>query len=98
MDITTEISLMDQRLSIMEDKLSHVENKLDSMDVKLNQIAEALTGNPYTSDKGLVGKLDDIKEKVDDHDESLKRIKWFWLGVVAVGSIVGYLVSFLFSQ
>lgn len=98
MEFQTEITLMDQRLSTMEDKLSYVESKLDSMDIKLNQVIEALKGNPITKDDGLVGRINEINDKVDEHDESLKKIKWFWLGVVAVGGFIGYVINFLFKN
>lgn len=97
MDIQTEISLMDQRLSTMENKLDDVESKLDSMDKKLNQVIEALIGNPLTKSNGLVEDVKSMKEKVDDHDQSLKKVKWFWLGVISVGSALAILIQLLFK-
>lgn len=97
MDIQTEISLMDQRLSTMENKLDDVESKLDSMDKKLNQVIEALIGNPITRSNGLVEDVKDMKTKVDDHDQSLKKVKWFWLGVLSVGSALALLIQFIFK-
>jgi len=97
MDIQTEISLMDQRLSTMENKLDDVESKLDSMDKKLNQVIEALIGNPLTKSNGLVEDVKSMKDKVDDHDQSLKKVKWFWLGVISVGSALAVLIQFIFK-
>ena len=86
---------MDQRLGIMENKLNDVESKLDSMDKKLNQVVEALMGNPLVKDDGLVGKLNDIQGRVKDHDEVLKKVKYFWVGVVAVGGAIALIIEFI---
>lgn len=95
MDLQTEISLMDQRLGLMEDKLNDVESKLDSMDKKLNQVIEALIGNPLTKSSGLADEVKLIKSKVEEHDQSLKKVKWFWLGVISVGSIIAIIIQFI---
>jgi hypothetical protein len=36
-----------------------------------------------------------MKEKVDDHDQSLKKVKWFWLGVISVGTALAILIQFV---
>ena len=93
MEITTEIALMESRLSTMEDKLNDVEIKLDSMDKKLTQVIDALIGNKLTNSNGVVADLADVKDKVDRHDEQLKKVKWFWLGVVSVGGTLAFLIE-----
>lgn len=94
-DLQTEISLMEQRLSIMENKLDDVESKLDIVDTKLNQVIEALIGNPLTKSNGLVEDLKETKIKVEQHDQSLKKVKWFWLGVISVGSALALIIQFV---
>lgn len=94
-DLQTEISLMEQRLSIMENKLDDVESKLDIVDTKLNQVIEALIGNPLTKSNGLVEDLKETKTKVEKHDQSLKKVKWFWLGVISVGSALALIIQFV---
>ena len=95
MSLQTEIVLMEKRLSTMEDKLTHVENKLDSMDKKLNQVIEALKGNPFVKDNGIVGKVEEIQTLVDQHELSLKKVKWFWAGVIFVSGIVVTIIELI---
>ena len=93
MDIQTEITLMESRLSQMEDKLNDVESKLDSMDKKLTQVIDALIGNKLTQSNGLVADVKEIGDIVERHDEQLKKVKWFWLGVISVGGTLAFLIE-----
>jgi len=93
MDIQTEITLMDARLSTMEEKLNDVESKLDSMDKKLTQVIDALIGNKLTQSNGLVADVKEISDIVEKHDEQLKKVKWFWLGVLSVGGVLAFLIE-----
>ena len=96
MEIEVEIQLMEQRLTNVENKLSELESKIDGMDEKLNQVVSALVGNKLTKSDGLVQELDNIRDKIDAHDEIIKKVKYFWLGVVTIGTIIGVLVNFIF--
>jgi len=96
MEIELEIQLMEQRLTNVENKLSELESKIDGMDEKLNQVVSALVGNKLTHSNGLVQDLENIKDKIDAHDEIIKKAKYFWLGVVTIGTIIGIVINFLF--
>lgn len=96
MDLQVEIQLMEQRLINVEDKLENLETKIDSMDEKLNQVISALVGNKLTKSNGLSQDVEDIKIKVNDHDELIKKAKYFWLGVVGLGSLIGIIINYIF--
>ena len=96
MDLQVEIQLMEQRLINVEDKLEKLETKIDSMDDKLNQVITALVGNKLTKSNGLSQDVDDIKTKVNQHEETIKKAKYFWLGVVALGSLIGIIINYIF--
>lgn len=93
MELQTEIALMESRLETMESKLDDVESKIDLMDKKLNQVIEALIGNQLTKSSGLVEDLKEVKDKVDHQEQSIKKVKWFWLGVVSVGTVLAALIQ-----
>lgn len=96
MDLQVEIQLMEQRLINVEDKLEKLEGKIDSMDEKLNQVISALVGNKLTKNNGLSQDVEDIKIKVTQHEETIKKAKYFWLGVVALGSLIGIIINYIF--
>ena len=95
MEITTEITLMDNRLSTMEDKLAEMEEKIDSIDKKLNQVVEALVGNKLTQNGGLVKDLQDIKTKVDKHEELAKKLRWSWAVVIGVAAFIVLVIKLI---
>jgi division protein CdvB (Snf7/Vps24/ESCRT-III family) len=98
MDIQTEITLMDSRLSQMEDKLNDVESKLDSMDKKLTQVIDALIGNKLTQSNGLVADVKEIGDLADKHELFLNKLKWMWIGVVSVSTIIGFFLKLLLEH
>ena len=91
MDATKEILLMEQRLTNMEEKLSEVEDKIDTIDKKLNQVVEALVGNDIASTKGIVGEVKYIKSKVEEHDEIVKKIKYGWIVIAFVATVLAFI-------
>lgn len=93
MELQTEIALMESRLETMESKLDDVESKIDLMDKKLNQVIEALIGNQLTKSSGLVEDFKEVKGKVEKQEQSIKKVKWFWLGVVSVGTVLAALIQ-----
>ena len=82
---------MEQRLTNMEEKLSEVENKIDTIDKKLNQVVEALVGNDIASSKGIVGDIQYVEQKVQEHEDIVKRIRYTWFIIAAIGGIVSFI-------
>ena len=93
----TDASVLDYRLSTIEDKLQGLKSDMQDMNAKQTQIVEALLGNPISQTKGLSAEFKEIKKKVFEHEEILKKVKWFWLGVVAFGSILAIIIELLFK-
>ena len=93
----TETSVLDYRLSTIEEQLEGLKSDMQDMSAKQTQIIEALLGNPISQTKGLSAELKEIKDKVSEHEEILKKLKWFWLGVVAFGSILAIVIQFIFK-
>lgn len=93
----SDASVLDYRLSTIEDQLEGLKSDMQEMSSKQTQIIEALLGNPISQTKGLSAEFKEIKKKVFEHEEILKKVKWFWLGVVAFGSIVALIIELLFK-
>jgi len=93
----TDASVLDYRLSTIEDQLEGLKSDMQEMSSKQTQIIEALLGNPISQTKGLSAEFKEIKKKVFEHEEILKKVKWFWLGVVAFGSILAIIIELLFK-
>lgn len=93
----TDASVLDYRLSTIEDQLEGLKSDMQDMNAKQTQIVEALLGNPISQTKGLSAEFKEIKKKVFEHEEILKKVKWFWLGVVAFGSILAIIIELLFK-
>lgn len=93
----TDASVLDYRLSTIEDQLEGLKSDMQDMSSKQTQIIEALLGNPISQTKGLSAEFKEIKKKVFEHEEILKKVKWFWLGVVAFGSILAIIIELLFK-
>jgi predicted nuclease with TOPRIM domain len=97
MEIKTEISLLDHRLSTMEHQLEELKLQIQEINNKTNQLLDALIGNPISQAKGLAADFKEIKKKVYEHDQVLKQIKWFWAGVLVVGTILAVIINFIFQ-
>ena len=97
MQIQTEISLLDHRLSTMEDQLEELKSQIQEINNKTNQLLDALVGNPISQAKGLAADFREIKKKVYEHDQVLKQVKWFWAGVLVVGTVLAVIINFLFQ-
>ena len=95
MQVQTEISLLDHRLSTMEDQLEELKSQIQEINNKTNQLLDALVGNPISQAKGLASEFKEIKKKVYEHEEVLKQVKWFWAGVLVVGTILAVVINFL---
>jgi hypothetical protein len=93
METATEISLMKQRLTNMEEKLSEVEGKVDGIDKKLDEVYKALVGNKIANSKGLVGDIEYVLDKVDEHDAIIKKTRWTVISFAAIGTIVVFLIK-----
>lgn len=96
MELNVELQLMENRLTQVEEKLTDLESKIDKMDNKLNQVVSALIGNELIGNEGISNQIKDIKDKVQEHDEIVKKAKYFWFGVVALGSLIGIAINYIF--
>lgn len=90
-----EQSLLDYRLSTIEDQLEGLKSDMQDMSAKQTQIIEALLGNPISQTKGLSAEFKEIKKLVYAHEEVIKKVKWFWLGVIGLGSLLALFIELL---
>jgi hypothetical protein len=95
MDASTEILLTKERLTTLETKIDDIESKLDLMDRKLTQVIDALIGNKLTQSNGLVADVKDIGDLADKHELFLNKLKWMWIGVVSISTIIGFFLKLL---
>ena len=56
-----------------------------------NQVVEALVGNDIASTKGIVGEVKYIKSKVEEHDEIVKKIKYGWIVIAFVATVLAFI-------
>jgi hypothetical protein len=93
LDLTFELTQMEQRLSEMEEKI-------DAIDTKLTQVVDAILGNPLTKTGGFVDEIKILKEKVEvierkqeQTDEFKKRVLWTVGIIVGLALVVQYLLN-----
>ncbi len=95
MQVQTEISLLDHRLSMIEDQLEELKKELSDVSTKTSQLVDALSDNPLTQKKGIVSDIKDLKKKVYEHEEIVKKVKWSWWWIISIASVVSFLVQIL---
>lgn len=88
-----ENPLLDYRLSQIEEQLGGLKSDMQEMSAKQTQIIEALLGNPISQTKGLSAEFKEVKKLVYSHEETLKKAKWFWLGIVAFGTVLAGIIE-----
>ena len=57
----------------------------------IHEIKSAIIGNEITQDGGLVGRVNNLEVKTDNHNRFISRIKWSWGILVSLASLIGYL-------
>jgi|LauGreDrversion4_2_1035121.scaffolds.fasta_scaffold1161100_1 t-SNARE complex subunit (syntaxin) len=95
MQVQTEISLLDHRLSMIEDQLDELKKELSEVSTKTTQLVDALSDNPLTQKKGIASDISDLKKKVHEHEEIVKKIKWSWWWIISIASVVSFLVQLI---
>ena len=96
--VKTEISLLDHRLSAMEEQLDVMKDDLKSVSHNTEKLIDSIIGNSLTNSDGLVAKYKEIKIKVNEHEELVKKLKWFWLGVFTFGSLVAIIIEIVLKS
>lgn len=97
MENAQEISLLEHRLSTMESQLEVLTKDIRDLDKKTTQLVDALLGNELSNTRGLSKKITDLESKVLEHEDVLKKVKYFWWGVAAVGSLLAIVIEFFLS-
>jgi chromosome segregation ATPase len=95
MQVQTEISLLDHRLSMIEDQLEELKKELSEVSTKTTQLVDALSDNPLTQKKGISSDIKELKKKVYEHEEIVKKIKWSWWWIISIASVVSFLVQLI---
>ncbi len=95
MQVQTEISLLDHRLSMIEDQLEELKKELSDVSTKTSQLVDALSDNPLTQKKGIVSDIKDLKKKVYEHEEIVKKIKWSWWWIISIASVVSFIIQLI---
>jgi chromosome segregation ATPase len=93
--IKTEISLLEHRLSAMESQLDDMKIDLKNVSHNTEKLIDSIIGNSLTQSDGLVAKYKEIKSKVNEHEELVKKLKWFWLGVFTLGSLIAIIIQII---
>ena len=93
--IKAEITLLEHRLSAMETQLEDMKIDLKSVSHNTEKLIDSIIGNSLTHSDGLVAKYKEIKVKVNEHEELVKKLKWFWLGVFTLGSLMAIIIEII---
>lgn len=91
--IKADIPVFEHRLSVMESQLSDMKIDLKNVSHNTEKLIDSIIGNSLTQSDGLVTKYKEIKTKVNEHEELVKKLKWFWLGVFTLGSLVAIIIQ-----
>lgn len=94
---------MDQRNTMeqeMKIELDQIQNTLESLDAKVTGIRSFLSGNELDKDdKGLVGVVNDLKQRVNRLEGIVTRIFYIGIGMSIPASIGTYeLVKAIFLK
>lgn len=57
----------------------------------IHEIKSAIIGNEITKDGGLVGRVNKLEVKTDNHNRFISRLKWSGGILVSLASLIGYL-------
>ena len=57
------------------------------------EIKSAITGNEITQDGGLVGRINKLEVKTDNHNRFISRLKWSGGVLVSLAGLLGYLAD-----
>lgn len=95
MQVQTEISLLDHRLSMIEDQLEELKGEVKDLTAKTTQLVDALTDNPLTQKKGISSDIKELKEKVYEHEEIVKKIKWSWWWIISIASVISLIIQLI---
>lgn len=57
----------------------------------IHEIKSAIIGNEITKDGGLVGRVNKLEVKMDNHNRFISRLKWSGGILVSLASLIGYL-------
>ena len=89
---------VEKELKSMDQRLYDLEEKMTSIDTKLTQVVDAILGNALTKTGGFVADITDIKAKLKELEDKVKRQEEFkrkftWtIGIIiAVATIIQYL-------
>jgi tetrahydromethanopterin S-methyltransferase subunit G len=89
---------VEKELKSMDQRLEDLEEKMTSIDTKLTQVVDAILGNALTKTGGFVADITDIKAKLKELEDKVKRQEEFkrkftWtIGIIiAVATIIQYL-------
>ena len=93
----TQTSLLAYRLSAIEDQIGDLKSETNDIHNKTNQLIDAIIGNQLTNSQGLAQKMEQMEITLIRHEEVLKKVKWFWLGVVSVGSVLALIINLVIN-
>lgn len=57
----------------------------------IHEIKSAIIGNEITKDGGLVGRVNKLEVKTDNHNRFINRLKWSGGVLVSLAGLLGYL-------
>ena len=75
--------------------LDELKKELSEVSTKTTQLVDALSDNPLTQKKGIASDISDLKKKVHEHEEIVKKIKWSWWWIISIASVVSFLVQLI---
>jgi hypothetical protein len=70
--------------NIENENIRQLSAKIESQKETIDRIEEALLGNKFNKDGGLIQRIDMIETKQDDVDKLLSKYQYKWAGIVWV--------------
>jgi hypothetical protein len=94
---------MSNTVEVMNDqdrvRLDKIEKTLEQLSNKLDKVFYAISGNDLDGNRGIVFRLEQVEDKLDDIDELITKTKWMAIGwAMALGLLGGGISTTIVSK
>jgi uncharacterized protein YPO0396 len=81
--------LAQERLNRMESHQKELKKDLDKVSNDVREIKDAIIGNVFTDDKGMVGKLKEMEKELEDLKKYRIENGVYMKMIIGIGAVIG---------
>lgn len=74
-----------------------MDTRFSDLEKKIDRILSVLTGNDLDQDGGMIRKVKDIEDKVQNHENFKNKIIIIWATVATISVLVGAITGLLIA-